>query len=194
MEKELDADLEQTLSLILKDGGIGVLPTDTIYGLVGSALLPETVERIYDLRKRNKEKPMIVLIASLDELSTFDIELTEKQRENLQKIWPGKVSAILDCESDRYAYLHRGQKSLAFRLPETQWLRKFLIKTGPLVAPSANIEGEKPASIIEQAKEYFQDEPDFYLDFGELNGDPSTIIEFDGDEIKILRQGSVKLY
>lgn len=193
MEKELDRELEQTLALILLDGGIGVLPTDTIYGLVGSALSPQTVERIYELRKRNKEKPMIILISSIKDLSNFEIKLTDEQQESLQKLWPGKVSVVIPCESEKFDYLHRGQKSLAFRLPETQWLRQFLKKAGPIVAPSANFEGEQPAKTIEQAKTYFKDEPDFYLDFGELNGEPSTIVELDGDEVRVLRQGAVKL-
>ncbi|PJE67647.1 threonylcarbamoyl-AMP synthase, partial [Candidatus Shapirobacteria bacterium CG10_big_fil_rev_8_21_14_0_10_40_9] len=72
----------------LKNGGIGILPTDTIYGLVGSALVPKTVERIYRLRSRDPKKPMIILIGDFSDLKKFDIKIDEKMRMILKKYWP----------------------------------------------------------------------------------------------------------
>jgi len=65
---------------ILKEGGIGVLPTDTIYGLVGSALNKETVEMIYKIRKREKTKPFIILISSPKDLKIFEIKIKPFQK------------------------------------------------------------------------------------------------------------------
>ena len=88
---------------ILVCGGVGVLPTDTLYGVVGRALDKKAVERIYTLRKRNKEKPMIVLIGSLADLETFGVRADRKIKNLLYRVWPGKVSVILRLSAKRRA-------------------------------------------------------------------------------------------
>ncbi|MBI5732931.1 threonylcarbamoyl-AMP synthase [Candidatus Jorgensenbacteria bacterium] len=162
---------------ILKNGGVGILPTDTIYGVVGSALLKKTVERIYKLRKRDSKKPMIILISSINELKIFGVNVDTRKRALLKKLWPGPISVILPCREKQFAYLHRGTEALAFRLPKPTWLRRLLKHTGPLVAPSANIAGQKSASIIKEARRYFGSSVDFYIDVGLKRGTPSTLLE-----------------
>lgn len=186
-------DQEQIVKL-LQQGKVGVMPTDTIYGLVGSALNPATVEEIYVLRKRDSSKPMIILISSLEDLLDFDIVLTKEQKVFLNKIWPNPVSVILPCPHDRFFYLHRGKKSLAFRMPNEKALLKILQRTGPLVAPSANLEKEQPAQDVSKAKEYFKERVYFYTDGGTLKSTPSTIIRLYEDGTKIvLREGVYKV-
>lgn len=161
---------------ILKNGGIGVMPTDTIYGLVGSVFSKKTVERIYKIKKRNKKKKLIVLISSISNLKKFGIQYPNKLEyvSMLKKIWPGKVSVILG--------------DTAFRLPAKKSLIEIIKKTGPLVAPSANPEGRKPAKNIIEAKKYFGDKVDFYLSGGMIKGKPSALIKIDKNgKIKILR-------
>ena len=160
----------------LKKGKIGVIPTDTIYGIVGSAFNKKTVEKIYFLRKRSKNKPFITLISSLKDLDKFSIKLTKKQEDFLKKIWPNPVSVVLG--------------NLAFRMPKDMWLLSLLEEVGPLVAPSANFEGEKPSQTITEAKKYFGSKVSFYIDKGKIKSQASTLLELNGDSIKILRQGS----
>ena len=173
---------------ILKEGGIGVLGTDTLYGLVGLALSPKAVERIYKIKERDTAKPLIILISSWEDLKLFKVKADKKL---LAKYWPGKVSIILPCENEEFAYLHRGKKSLAFRFPKKETLIALLKETGPLVAPSANPEGAEPAETIEQAKEYFNDSIDFYLDEGKLTSLPSTLIAFHKGKAIIKRKGAI---
>jgi L-threonylcarbamoyladenylate synthase len=178
---------QKAVAEVLVAGGVGVLPTDTIYGIVGSALDKKVVEKIYRLRKRNRKKPMIVLISSLGDLKKFGVQVTPTTRKILQKAWPGKVSVILPSRSKKVAYLHRGTNAIAFRMPKPAWLRKLLVKTGPLVAPSANIEGKPPARTVGEAKKYFADKVDFYVDAGRLVSKPSTLIELRGGTVRVLR-------
>lgn len=177
------------VGLLLKEGAIGVIPTDTIYGICGTALKKKTVEKIYKLRKRNPKKPMIILISSLKDLNLFKINLKRKTKVILQKLWPAKISVILPCKSKKFFYLHRGTNSLAFRLPKDKELLKILKISGPLVAPSANFEGEKPAENIAQARKYFQDKV-FYYNKGKLKSPPSTLIDLQNNKIEVLRKGS----
>lgn len=179
---------------LLKAGKIGVMPTDTIYGIVGSALNIKTVEEIYLLRKRDASKPMIILLSSPEDLQKFNIDLTIKQQDFLNRIWPNPISVVLSCQDEIFSYLHRGKKSLAFRMPKSNLLLKLLKQTGPLVAPSANFAGEKPAETAVEAKKYFTDKISFFIDGGKLKSKPSTMIQLYEDGTKIvLREGSFKV-
>jgi len=173
-------------------GGVGVLATDTIYGIVGSAMNPGAVEKIYRLRKRNRKKPMIILIASIDDLKLFEIKPDKITAELLKKVWPGKISVVLPNKNKKFGYLRRGTDSLAFRLPNKKNLIRFIEKTGPLVAPSANWEGYPPAKTIKEAKKYFGGKSDFYVDSGKKESQPSTIIGIKGGKVELLREGAVK--
>lgn len=179
---------------LLKAGKVGVMPTDTIYGLVGSALNPQTVEEIYFLRERVSDKPMIILISTVSDLKNFDIELSPAQIDFLEKVWPNPVSVVLSCQSEKFKYLHRGKNSLAFRVPNNGKLLDILKQTGPLVAPSANIEDRKHAETIDEAKKYFADKVSFYVDGGRLKSKPSTIVQLNKNGTYIvLREGSFRV-
>jgi L-threonylcarbamoyladenylate synthase len=177
----------------LRRGQIGVLPTDTICGLHTSVFHPHSVERLYKLRKRDPQKPFIILISSLTDLALFQVKLDQKSLSILKKYWPGKVSVILPCPKDSFKYLHRGTKTLAFRLPKNKDLLELLRQTGPLVSTSTNPEGAPPAQSIEQAEKYFGNQIDFYVNAGPLASPPSTLITIKSGKIKVIRQGSVKI-
>jgi L-threonylcarbamoyladenylate synthase len=98
------------------------------------------------------------------------------------------VSVILPCLSDSLSYLHRGTQSIAFRIPDDERVYDFLQKTGPLVAPSANPQGQEPAYTIEEARSYFSDRVDFYVDEGEKRAKPSTLISLVSGKPVILRK------
>jgi|JI10StandDraft_1071094.scaffolds.fasta_scaffold07280_12 L-threonylcarbamoyladenylate synthase len=178
---------------------IVVLPTDTLYGICTSAFDKAAVERIYDIKGRDENKPFIVLISKLSELEKFGISpiLLRANKQLLASVWPGKVSVILPLQKSalkKFAYLHRGTGKLAFRLPRKKALLAHLKKSGPLVAPSANPQGLKPAETIAEAKKYFSTNVDQYIAGGRLVGSPSTIIEIANDgSVKLVRQGAVRV-
>ena len=176
----------ENLGKVLKEGGVVVMPTDTLYGVVGSALNQFVVERIYNIRKRNLEKPCIILISDITELDKFSIHLYPGQKKTLSGYWPAPISAVIDCENDDFFYLHRGTRTLAFRVPENEELRILLTATGPLIAPSANLEARPPSRTISEAKEYFGDKVDLYIDGGEIRGKASKVI-------KLRRDGSIEI-
>ncbi len=171
---------------ILQQGGIGILATDTLYGIVGQALNRETVERIYGVKKRTPTKPFIIMVSDIKDLSLFHVDIDHTMQESIDKYWPGPVSIILTCDNPEFEYLHRGTNSLAFRMPAKPKLRELIAKTGPLVAPSANPEGLEPAQTIDHARAYFHDEVDFYEE-GLVNTKPSKIIKLTSDGEEVIR-------
>lgn len=189
---------DDNLIKVLKEGGVVVMPTDTLYGIVGNAFNENTVNRIYDIRKRDENKPCIILISDIADLRKFSIDLSIKQRVMLEGYWPtfvetkedkpSPVSVVLDCPDEKFYYLHRGMNTLAFRVPIDENLRLLLSLTGPIIAPSANIEGFSPSHNADEAKKYFDDKVDLYIDGGEISGSPSRVIKLYVDgTISILR-------
>lgn len=162
---------------LIASGGVGVIPTDTIYGLVATVFDVAAVERIYRLKGRQPDKPFVIIIGDFSDLTKLGIDLTLEQIDQASKYWPGPNSLILPCPNHALAYLHRGTHSLAVRLPAHDALREFLRQTGPLVATSANPSGQEPAATIGQARACFGYRVDFYLDGGELSGPPSTLVD-----------------
>ena len=186
--------MNEDIIYLLKNNGIGIFPTDTVYGLVGLALSEDVIKRIYKLKKRDEKKSLIILISSIDDLQKFDVKISEKAHEFISKYWPGKISIILPFNNEKFKYLDRvGDGTLAFRMPAKDDLLDILKKTGPLVAPSANPEGEAPAKNINEAKKYFGENVDFYIDGGENISEPSTLVKIEKDNIIVLREGAVKI-
>jgi len=184
----------KTLTKQILAGGVGVVPTDTLYGLVGSALSPGIVERIYKLRRRDIKKPMIILISGMGDLKKFGIQPNQYTKKWLKRYWPGAVSVVLKCRGKKWTYLHRGGETLAFRRPKHISLIKLLKQTGPLVAPSANWAGEPQAETVRAAQKYFGGGVDFYVDVGKLAGKPSTLVRLDErGRPTVLRKGNVRI-
>ena len=181
------------LSKIIKKGGIGIIPTDTIYGIVGSAFSKKAVERIYLARKRDLKKPCIVLISSHKDLEKFGIKPSAEEVKIFKKMWPGPISIVFETKLKKLSYLHRGTNSIAFRVPNNKYLLALLKKSGPLIAPSANLAGQKPAKSASEALEIFGDQIDFYVDEGVVGKTKiSTLVNIDlkRRELHILRAGA----
>lgn len=176
--------------LLIKSGAVGVMPTDTVYGLVASANIPQSVERMYKIKKRNPKKPFVILIGDMAQLKMIGIKLDDAILSVAKKYWPGAVSLILPCEEDRFEYLHRGLRSVAVRLPADASLREILMQTGPIATSSANLENDRPADNLEKAKKYFLQDadtmlvPDFFIDGGLIKRKPSTIIRIDTEGLE----------
>lgn len=170
---------------VLQNNGVGVIPTDTVYGVVGRLLSPIAVQRIYEIKRRDPSKRVgTILIADITQIETF---VPFKVAEKANQYWPGAVSVVLQL-SDKLTYAHKGHNTLAFRIPKLPGLITLLKQTGPLATSSANTEGQPPATTLAQAKAYFGEQPDFYVDGGDLSSHkPSRIIEIlaDGTEKQI---------
>ncbi|MBP6942701.1 MAG: threonylcarbamoyl-AMP synthase [Candidatus Buchananbacteria bacterium] len=178
-------DQVQEITDQINKGAIGVLPTDTLYGVVASIKQLEAVERVYTVKQRDRHKACIVLIAKLDDLQLFGITVDE-YRDRLNEYWPGPVSVVLPTGTCP-EHLCRKGPSLAVRFPNDPWLQSLLALTGPLIAPSANPETQPPATTIAEAQQYFNSDIDFYVDGGILAGKASTLISLVEPETTTLR-------
>ncbi|HET9721591.1 MAG TPA: L-threonylcarbamoyladenylate synthase [Candidatus Saccharimonadales bacterium] len=175
---------------LLRDGAVGLLPSDTIYGLSCRALDKAAVERIHKLKGRDSNKPLIVLIADTKMLDLLSI--SGNQAKQVEPYWPGAISLEFQAPSSPH-WLHRGFKHFAIRVPDYPELRDLIRQVGPIVSTSANLQGQQPVASVAAAQEFFGDKLDFYVDVGELDNPPSTLAILENGRLKTVRQGAVKI-
>lgn len=179
-----------TIAVKLKlAGSVGVIPTDTVYGVVARAEDQQAVNRLYELKHR-ESKPGTLIAANIEQLEALGLK--RRYLTAVEQYWPGPVSVIIPCVDPKLAYLHQGKMSLAVRIPSDQSLQGLLLKTGPLLTSSANLPGIEPANTMAEANKYFGAKVDFYIDGGNLSDQkPSTIIRVIDDAVEVVRQGAV---
>ena len=172
----------------LRTGGVGVMPTDTVYGIVAAAGNEQAARRLYDLKQR-KHKPGTIIAADIDQLVTLGIK--RRYLSAVSQYWPNAISIVLPCDTP---YLHAGVQTIAVRIPGDTALRELLQQTGPLLTSSANQPGQSPATTAAEAYAYFGDTVDFYVE-GELRAarQASTIIRVIDDTVEVLREGAVSI-
>ena len=161
------------ITRLLACGGVGILRTDTLYGLVARADDEAAVQRIYKLKGRDDDKSPIVLIDGIDQM----YEQPGGEMSNLlNSVWPGPVSVIVPS-NHAPTWIRRGNDSVAYRMPDDKAIRRLVRITGPLIAPSANPQGDAPAMNVDEAQRYFGDKIDFYVDGGAVTDQtPSQLI------------------
>lgn len=179
------------LAEMIKNGQIGVIPTDTIYGLVGAATSKTAIKKLYSLKTR-KRQPGTTIAASIQQLSRLGFP--SNTLTHASKYWPNAISVEMttDLLPD---YLKVSQTHMAARIPRDPVILALLAQTGPLMTTSANTPHAPTSHTINEAIAYFGKKVDFYVDAGDL-GDrpPSTIIGFnENNQVIVYREGAVKL-
>lgn len=172
----------------LRADKVCVLGTDTIYGFSGRARSRSAVEKIYRLKARPPEKPMIILVASLEEVRTFGVKFKKGAEEYLRKVWPGPVSVIVACPQETFAYLHRGTGKLAFRVPKKRALRDLVRAVGPLVSTSANRSGEPVLRALGGIRREFGNGISCVAGRAARNARPSRVVDLSDGTPRILRR------
>lgn len=182
--------LNDSVGSALIAGQVGVLPTDTVYGIVCQATNRQAVARLYTLKLR-EHKPGTIIAASIEQLTALGLK--KRYITPVAQYWPGAISVVIPC-GDELAYLDQGIGSLAVRLPADEKLQQLLRYSGPLLTSSANRPAELVAVTIAQAQAYFGNTVDFYVDGGDLSERlPSTIVRVVDDALEVLRVGAVKI-
>lgn len=168
----------------LKLGEIVIIPTDTVYGFSGIVDSSSfTDEKIRKIKGRDENKPLIQLIAFPEDIYKYT---NDKIPEKVFSSWPGALTVIVNDV--------RGGTT-AFRCPGDEWLRKIIEKVDfPLFSTSVNKSGLPVLEKIDEIVETFQDDVSIIVSDGDKpNALPSTLVKIDGENISVLRQGSVKI-
>ncbi len=179
---------------VARDGGLVVYPTDTVYGLGTNPLIPSAVLRVYQAKRRPMDKPLPVLVSSIEAAKRL-VEMSPIAECLARSLWPGAVTLALPVKPIVPRELHAGTGKLGVRMPN-HWVALRLIEMsgGALVGTSANRHGRKSPRTAREAVEQLDGEVDVVIDAGPApGGKPSTVIELQGDEVRLIREGPISL-
>jgi L-threonylcarbamoyladenylate synthase len=170
---------------VIKEGGVAVLPTDTIYGLIADATNKKAVEKIYKIKKRDKRKPLPIFVKDIKEAKKY-AKIDKEKEKFLKAVWPGKVTAILEKKKKRvYGTL---KNLIGLRIPKYRLINEILKETNlPLTGTSFNISGKEPKKEVKKLiKEFYKmkPSPDLFIDGGNLKKNkPSIVIDLKSGKI-----------
>jgi len=181
---------------LIKQNKVLIFPTDTVYGLVGNAASWGAVGKLLKIKKRPKDKSLPVFIKNIKEAKKL-AKIGKEQEKFLRKHWPGKVTVVLD-RNKKVKIFGVARETIALRIPDYRLLNLLLEKTElPIIGTSANVSGKPDSTKIKQIIKQFKNQkyqPDLIIDVGNLKkSKTSTVVDFTGAKIKILRKGAIKI-
>ena len=177
----------------LRGGGPVALPTETVYGLAAPAADAEAVRRIFEVKGRPADNPLIVHVA--DARSAFELvaEVPDYARRLAEALWPGPLTLVLPSAVE-WPWVQAGHSTLAIRVPEPTYLREVLRRSGPLAAPSANRSGRPSPTTADHCRDDLDGLIPLIVDGGPARGGmESTVVDCTAPEAVVLRPGPVTL-
>jgi len=195
-ENNIDKDAQSALEKagsILRDGGLVAFPTETVYGLGGDALNPESSKRIYAAKGRPSDNPLIVHVADMESVSYIVKEIPEAARRLSDAFWPGPLTMIMN-KSDKVPYeTTGGLDTVAIRMPNNKIALELIRQSGGYIAaPSANTSGRPSPTIARYCVEDLSGKIEMIIDGGQVGiGLESTIVDLTSGTPMILRPGYI---
>lgn len=195
--KDIDKDIKylEEAAEIIKNGGIGAFPTETVYGLGANALDGEAVKKIFVAKGRPQDNPLIIHIADKKDIDKYVAEIPKYAQELMDKFWPGPLTIILKKKDIVSDVTSAGLDTVGVRMPNDEIALKLIELSGvPIAAPSANISGRPSPTDIERCEEDLNGRVDFIIGAKKSEiGVESTIVDSTGEHLCVLRPGGITL-
>lgn len=180
---------------IIKNGGLVAFPTETVYGLGGDALNPESSQKIYAAKGRPSDNPLIIHIADMEHLDKIVESVPQKVKVLAEAFWPGPLTMIMKKSDIVPTQTTGGLDTVAVRMPSHELARQFIEKAGGYVAaPSANLSGKPSPTTAKYVVQDMMGRIDMIIDADGVDiGLESTIVDMTQDIPMILRPGYITL-
>ncbi|MCR9171599.1 MAG: L-threonylcarbamoyladenylate synthase [bacterium] len=190
----ISTDVYKAADLLSKGEVVGI-PTETVYGLAASIYSEKAIRKVFEIKQRPLDNPLIVHVASIDQMETLTKDVPEKAYRLAGAFWPGPLTLLLPKSIDVPGLVTAGKPNVAIRMPGLGLTRELIATAGvPIAAPSANPFGRISPTTAEHVARYFSNEIPLVLDGGPCrSGIESTIIGFEGEEPIVYRLGSLSL-
>jgi tRNA threonylcarbamoyl adenosine modification protein (Sua5/YciO/YrdC/YwlC family) len=174
----------------LREGGVIAYPTDTTYGIGCSIFNKKGLERIYQVKQRDKRKPFSFICSDLSEVSRY-ARLSNMAFKAMKRCLPGPYTFVLEASREVPDLLTTRQKTVGIRIPDNRICMAIVQELGaPIVTTSANLSGEEPVGDPFEIQRLFGNGLDLVVDGGLLTTDVSIVINMVGDRPEVLRQGA----
>lgn len=173
----------------LKDGSVIAYPTDTTYGIGCSIFCKKSIERIYQMKVRDRRKPFSIICSSLAEISHY-ARVSNPAFKLLKRYLPGPYTFVLEATREVPDLLLTRQKTVGIRIPDNRICSDLVAALGnPIITTSANLSGEEAVGDPQLIAETFGNKLDFILDGGILATDVSSVVSLINDKPEVLRLG-----
>lgn len=190
LPRRLDPPVHADIVRCVREGGVIVAPTDTVYGLFCNALDPQAVERVCAIKGREPGRAMPVAVAGEREAGLLVRDVSEAARRLMGQFWPGALTIVLRAVAELPAAV-APEGTVGVRAPGHDWLLSLLKDAAlPLVATSANLSGGPQPVSLDVVPPDVLEAADFVVDQGELPaGKPSSVLDLTGPQPRLLREG-----
>lgn len=190
-ENCIDLDVFSEASKYIKTGGLVAIPTETVYGLAADGLNPAAIRRIFEVKNRPMDNPLILHVGKIEDVYRLAKDIKEEDIKILEKLWPGPLTVVLKKKDIVPIEVSAGLDTVAIRIPQNEITRKFIeICETPLAAPSANTSSKPSPTNVKDTLEDMNGKIEAIIDGGECNiGIESTVLDLTSDTPTILRPG-----
>jgi len=187
-------NLEKAIFALNKNDLVAI-PTETVYGLAGNAYSEEALKKIFDLKNRPFNNPLIVHVKSMDYMKEIAREIPDIALKLAEHFWPGPLTLVLKKQPHISDLITAGKDTVAIRMPNHKQTIELLQKLDfPLAAPSANPFGSISPTCSKHVLDYFNDKLEVILEGGNCeNGIESTIVGFEENQVILYRHGSISI-
>ena len=183
-------NIQKAIACIKNEEVVGI-PTETVYGIGVDPHSQAAVDKIFNLKERDENKPLSILVHSFQDL--INLKIISKVPEIVELYWPGPLTIIVESELNfANGVGTKNPNSIGVRVPDNELTLELLKKTGPLAVTSANISGQEDITNEKDAESVFGDKIGHYLQGSALHGSGSTIVDFRDEEFKVIREGPLK--
>lgn len=184
--------MENDIIKTLKDGRLVIMPTDTIYGIIGDATNEDVINKVYEVKERPHDKPLLILVSNLSMLHELVTEIPKETEKIIKKFWPGPLTILFKKSYKVSDTLTANSSLVAIRMPNDKRLLNIMNHLNrPLISTSANISSHDAITNPNQLEEKMKEKIDLIVDEGTVNNEASTLITIVNGKIEILREGSL---
>jgi len=191
-KESIQMGLKKAADIVLSGGAVA-FPTESFYGLGVNALDKEAIERLFLIKKRRADNPVLILISSVRDLSQYVVNITDTARRLIERFWPGGLTMLFEARQNIPPILTAGTGKIGIRLSSHPVARGLAEVAGlPITGTSANVSGEAPCIEAREVFDSLGEAVDVILDGGKTEGGKgSTILDVTVTPPEILREGMV---
>lgn len=176
---------------VLRAGGLVVLPTDTVYGVVADAFNPQATSKLRSAKRRGRQHPVPVIIRSPRQVTGMVADVPEAADRLMAAYWPGPLTLVFAVADGLTWDLGNTRGTVALRMPVDDLAMALVAEIGPLACTGANRHGQPVGATVGEAREQLGSAAALYVDGGPRTARPSTIVDVTGAETTVLRAGAI---
>ena len=176
----------------LKQGNLVITPTDTIYGIMCDASNIDAIKKIYKIKNRTYQKPLILLMSDYNMIKEYTKNIKMEEEQLIKEFMPGLVTIILEKNDKVNNLITANTNTVGVRIPNNKDLLEVINKLNkPVISTSANISSEKTITKISDLELDLKNNINYIYDAGIINNKSSTIVKFNNHKLEILRNGEL---